>query len=380
MIESSLARALLYAPAKLYQFIVQIRILAYRRGWLKTHSLNAPVISVGNLSVGGTGKTPCVAFIAKTLRDAGLDVAILSRGYKRQTVGRVEVSNGKQILCSPAESGDEPFLLAQTCPDARVVVDPDRYAAGHWLESQAPVSAFILDDAYQHLRLARDLNLLLIDATEPLRQAEMVPFGRFREPLTELSRADAVIVTRSDQQFDKAQLLETINQNCRPNTPIFFASHRMAQLKPLGEKAESIHRRGAKSAEEAQRPESFLPASFAGKKIAAVSGIAKPERFKSDLQNAGMQIVLRRDFADHHRYSSNEFAEIIYAAQTVSAEAIVVTEKDAANLSYELLSQSPLPVYAAQIEFHCQQANQLRELLLNVTASNEKKRLGLTLI
>lgn len=356
MIESPLTRMLLYAPAKLYELVVRARILAYGRGLLKTHHLNAPVISVGNLTVGGTGKTPCVAFIASTLRDAGHQVAILSRGYKRQTTGRVEVSDGKRILCSPAESGDEPFLLAQACPGVRVIVDRNRYAAGRWLESRAPVSAFILDDAYQHLRLARDLNLLLVDATEPLRQAAMVPFGRLREPLAELHRADAFILTRSDQEFDRAELIETIEQHSRPNIPVFFAHHEMTRLRRLGSE-ESVNLAGRL-------------AEFAGKKIAAVSGIANPNRFNDDLQKAGMQIALRWDFPDHHRYPPGEFAEIINQAQAAKSEAIIVTEKDAANLPNELVQQSSLPVYAAQIEFRCAEANRLKELLLNVTHKN----------
>lgn len=349
MIESKLARVLLYFPAKLYELGVRARVAAYRHKLFNTFRLNAPVISVGNLTVGGTGKTPCVAFIAATLRDAGHQVAILSRGYKRQTDGRVEVSNGKEILCSAAESGDEPFLLAQLCPGVRVVVDRDRVAAGRWLESQAPVSGFVLDDAYQHLRLARDLNLLLVDATEPLGQAAMVPFGRLREPLTELRRADAVIVTRSDRLANvaaKAELIETITKLACPNTPIFFARHRMTRLRNL------------------QSQQFISLAEFAGKNVAAVSGIARPESFNQDLKAAGMQIVLRRDFADHHRYSLPEFAQILADAEAVHAEAIIITEKDAANLPVKSVEQASLPVFAAQIEFHCDEESALKEMLL----------------
>lgn len=354
MIESPLARALLFAPAKLYELAVRARIVAYERGLLKTQRLNAPVISVGNLSVGGTGKTPCVAFLASTLRDAGHQVAILSRGYKRKTGERVEVSDGNRILCSSAESGDEPYLLAQSCPGVRVIVDQNRFAAGHWLEHRAQVSVFILDDAYQHLRLNRDLNLLLIDATEPLSRAKMVPFGRLREPLMELRRADAIIVTRSDQQFDRAQLMETIRNHSAPETLVFFAHHEVTGFRRLG---------GA---------ETFNVIEFAGKRVAAVSGIAKPDRFNDDLRKAGLQTVLRRDFPDHHRYSYAEFAEILREAQTANAEAIIVTEKDAANLPEELFDQSPLPIFAAQIEFQCAQANQLIELLLKVAGHEHK--------
>lgn len=354
MIESPLARALLYPPAKLYELAVRARIVAYRRGLLKTYKLDAPVISVGNLSVGGTGKTPCVVFIAKCLRDAGHQVAILSRGYKRATRGRVEVSDGKEILCSPHESGDEPFLLAQSCPGVRIVVDRDRYAAGRWLEARAPISVFILDDAYQHLRLARDLDLALIDATEPLRHARMVPFGRLREPLLGLQRADAVIVTRSDQPFDRASLIETIEKYTRPNTPIFFACHEMTQLRRLGGE------------------ERISLAEFAQRPIATFSGIAKPERFNEDLRKAEMRIVMRRDFEDHHRYSAAEFAKIVREAKSAAAEAIIVTEKDAANLPGEMIGQSPLPVYAAQIEFRCDEELALNKLLLGAASRSRK--------
>lgn len=350
MIESPLARALLFAPAKLYELGVRARVAAYRNKLFKTFRLKAPVISVGNLTVGGTGKTPCVAFIAATLRDSGHQVAILSRGYKRQTDGRVEVSNGTDILCSSAESGDEPFLLAQTCPGVRVVVDSDRVAAGRWLESRAPISVFVLDDAYQHLRLARDLNLLLVDATEPLDQAAMVPFGRLREPLTELRRADAVIVTRSDRLANsaaKASLIETITKFARPSTPIFFAQHQMTRLRNL------------------QSQQFASLAEFAGRNVAAVSGIARPESFIRDLSAAEMQIVLRRDFADHHRYSATEFADVLAQAHAACAEAIIVTEKDAANLPAKFIEQASLPVFAAQIEFLCDEEAALKELLLN---------------
>ncbi|MEP7336441.1 MAG: tetraacyldisaccharide 4'-kinase [Acidobacteriota bacterium] len=354
MIESPLARALLYAPACLYKLAIRARIVAYERGLLKTYRLRAPVISVGNLTVGGTGKTPCVAFIAQALRDAGHHVAILSRGYKRETRGRVEVSTEKEILCSPRESGDEPYLLAECCHGVRVVVDEDRYAAGHWLEHRAAVSVFLLDDAFQHLRLARDLNLLLIDATEPLGTAKMVPFGKLREPLAGLQRADAVIVTRSDQAFDRALLVETIQTYARPNTPVFFAHHEMTRLRRLGSE------------------ETVRLAEFAQKPVAAVCGIAKPDRFNADLQQANLRVVLRRDFEDHHRYSPEEFASIVRATQSAKAEAIIVTEKDAANLSDEMIRQSPLPIFAAQIEFRCEQEDVLKELLLDAATRDRE--------
>src|SRR5262245_3355945 len=336
----------IYAPAKLYELGVRPRAAFYEHGLFETRRLKAPVISVGNLTVGGAGKTPCVAFLARFLRDEGYEVAILSRGYKRESEGRVEVSNGREILCEPNESGDEPFLLAKSCKGARVVVDRDRYAAGRWLEERARISVFILDDGYQHLRLARDLNLLLINASEPLDQAKMVPFGRLREPLAELRRADAVIVTRSDQPYDRNSLVNTIRKFARANTPIFFALHRMTNLIRLNDGL------------------MVDLSTFARRPIAAVSGIARPESFVADLERLEMKIVLRRDFDDHHRYTGEELLEIVEHARGVQAEALITTEKDVANLPAGFVGSSALPFFAARIEFRCENEMALKEMAL----------------
>jgi tetraacyldisaccharide 4'-kinase len=355
MIQAPLIRALLYAPARLYEFVVRTRVVLYRRGILKRHRLRAPVISVGNLTVGGTGKTPCVAFLANFLRDEGHAVAILSRGYKRQGKGRVEVSNGSAILCGPGEAGDEPYLLARSCPGVRVIVDADRYAAGRWLEERAAVSIFILDDAFQHLRLERDLNLLLVDATEPLAEARLVPFGRLREPLNGLLRSDAVIVTRSDQPFDRGALEDLISKYSPRPVPVFYAYHQLTAWRRLDDGAQ------------------IDLASFKPRSVAAVSGIARPGRFIDDLSRLGLRIVLRRDFPDHHRYDREEFLQIAGAARELGAEAIVTTEKDAANLpadSVKLSAQTGLAVYAARIEFRCDPEPELKNLVREVVPAN----------
>lgn len=336
----------IYAPAKLYELGVRARAALYESDLFRTRSLNAPVISVGNLTVGGAGKTPCVAFLARFLCDKGYEVAILSRGYKRESRGRVEVSTGREILCGPNESGDEPFLLAKSCPGARVVVDRDRYAAGKWLEERERISVFILDDGYQHLRLARDLNLLLIDASEPLDQAKVIPFGRLREPMIAMRRADAVIVTRSDQPFDRRALENTIGRFARAETPVFYGRHKMTDL---------IRLDGAGA---------VSPADFARERVAVVSGIARPDRFVADLERFGMEIALRRDFDDHHRYTREELSEIFERAREFQAEAVITTEKDAANLPADFAGSSAPPFLAARIEFACENEGALKDLAL----------------
>jgi tetraacyldisaccharide 4'-kinase len=356
VIASPLIRALLYFPSRLYERGVRARLALYERQILKTHRLRAPVISVGNLTVGGTGKTPCVASLARLLRDAGRDVAILSRGYRRESRGRVEVSDGRQILCTPREAGDEPYLLAASCPGVRVVVDKDRYAAGRWLESRVPVSAFVLDDGYQHLRLARDLNIALLDATDPTGGGRLPPSGRLREPLAGLGRADAVIVTRADRPFDESLVKQTVEKYCRQCTPVFYAQHEVTGMRPLSGGEES--RAAAATA-------------LAGLPVAALSGVARPDTFSADLLRLGMKVVLRRDFEDHHRYTREEFAHFAAQARDAGAAAIITTEKDAANLPAVALGECELPVYASLIEFRCREAEALSRLVLAAAEKSE---------
>jgi tetraacyldisaccharide 4'-kinase len=349
-----------YAPAKLYELGVRARAALYESNLLGTRSLSAPVISVGNLTVGGAGKTPCAAFLARFLIKEGYEVAILSRGYKRESVGRVEVSNGREILCGPKESGDEPFLLANLCHGARVVVDSDRYAAGKWLEDREPISAFILDDGYQHLRLARDLNLLLIDASEPLDQAKMIPFGRLREPVTAMRRADAVIATRSDRPFDRRSLENAIGRFARADTPVFYARHKITELISLDGAGGS----GRIPADFA--PADFDPADFNRMRVAAVSGIARPDRFAADLESLGMEIALRLDFDDHHRYTSEELSEILERAREARAEAVITTEKDMVNMPTGFAVSPAPPIFAARIEFALENEDALKALVRRV--------------
>ncbi len=340
-----------YLSAQLYAGGVRARAWLYERGWLKQKHLSAPVISIGNLTVGGTGKTPCVAWLANWLQAEGYAVAILSRGYKRTSTGRVEVSDGKSLLCEAAAAGDEPYLLAQSCPGVRVIVGQDRYAAGQWLAERAPVSVFLLDDGFQHLRLRRTLNLVLVDATDELARARMIPFGRLREPLSALRRADAVIVTRADQPFDRAALEATIHQYAGAQVPIFYAQHELTKLRRL------------------DSSETREVIELAGQPVAAFSGIARPERFLRDLELLELRVVWQCSFADHHRYTQTEFESIVIEAKQAGAAALLTTEKDAANLQAVWATAAALPVYAAQLAFHCADETALQGLVRQVLES-----------
>jgi tetraacyldisaccharide 4'-kinase len=321
---------LTHSAAHLYAAGVRWRLKRYRSGHYKIHHLNAPVISVGNLTVGGTGKTPCTAFIANFLKAEGLSVAILSRGYKRQSKGLIEVSNGQEILCDATQAGDEPYLLAQLCPGVRVVLHANRYEAGKWLEAKTKIDVFLLDDGYQHIQLHRDLNILLLDGENPIGNGSMLPHGILREPVAEIARADVVIGTRmTASSANRIQaLLEMFGAN---NPPLFFAEHEITGFKLLND---------APPLQELQYA-----------KIAAFSGIANPARFFADLQKKQFQLVHQQSFRDHHRYSVAELSAFFLQALTRQAAALVTTEKDAANLPAEVLTRISLPLYVAQLQF-----------------------------
>jgi tetraacyldisaccharide 4'-kinase len=349
-----ITKPVLYLPAKLYELGVWLRISCYERGIFKRHRLATPVISVGNLTVGGTGKTPCTAALAQMLRDEGLEVAILSRGYKRTTEGRIEVSNGREILCEPHEAGDEPYLLARACPGVRVVADRDRWSAGRWLEERAKPSVFLLDDGYQHLRLARDLDLALIDGADDLSKAEMVPFGRLREPLAGLARANAVVVTGSNRPFDRNRLETTIKRYAGSGVPILYAHSQITSMLDLNS------------------GQSQAAAAFAGKRMAALAGIARPERLINDLESLGITIVLRRDFEDHHRYTREEIMELAVAAKQAGADGLITTEKDAANIPIEMIATLGLPCFVARIEFHWERPAEIRTLAFDALRKKDE--------
>ncbi len=336
-------RALLKLLASsLYAAGVRWRLRRYRSGRSKTHKLNASVISVGNLTVGGTGKTPCTAFIANFLKADGLQVAILSRGYKRQSKGLIEVSNGQAILCDAKQAGDEPYLLAQLCPGVHVVVNANRYEAGKWLEAKTKIDVFLLDDGYQHIQLHRDLNLLLLDGENPVGDGRLLPSGILREPLEELSRAEVVIGTRITSAIrDDLRVLLHFFGPSKP--PLFFAHHEITNFKLLNDAP----------------PLKTLKQA----KVAACSGIAQPERFFSALERKNLRLVHQQAFPDHHRYSAAELDTFRQQARAQQAAAIIITEKDAANLSPAMLAQFTLPVYAAQLQFRIENELDFKQLV-----------------
>ncbi len=319
----ALMRLPLRALAWLYGVVVRTRTALFEWGILRRRRLPRRVLSVGNLTVGGTGKTPVVIWLVERLLQQGLRVAVLSRGYRRRSrVATLLVSNGQQILASPSEAGDEPYLIATRCPGAIVAVGADRYRLGRWVWERHAVDCFVLDDGFQHLALHRDLDLLLVDSSDPDGLQGLLPAGRLREPLAAARRASAVILTRAD------------------DGPVCHAV--MARLGAILQTWRPIRVRFVPGAVQNLRTEGREAASWlAGRSAVAFSGIANPGSFRRALDSVGARVVGEIGFSDHHWYDEADLDRIRALVQRTGAEVALTTEKDAVKLT-SLLATHPL--------------------------------------
>ena len=307
-------RLLLWPASVLYGDLARLRARLYAKGTLKTKRLNTPVISVGNLTVGGTGKTPMVIFLAERFLDEGKRVAILTRGYK-----------------GAAGTSDEIELMKFRLQD-RVMfgVGPDRYAEGRHLEAKG-VDIFLLDDGFQHLPLFRDVNILLMDATQPLGRESMLPAGRLREPVSAMDRADLLVITRLEASPSTLATIEKLR-----DYPVFSAVTRLLGFRRLGQGIALLS----------------LDEIGAGP-FYAFCGIGNPKAFFQDLKNWNIPISQSSEFPDHHRYDQRDALELEQVARASGAKAFITTEKDAQNLSG--VSFSEFPVFIAVIEMELPQ-------------------------
>jgi len=295
-------------------------------GLRDSRKLDAPVISVGNLTMGGTGKTPCVLWLARALKERGRDPGILTRGYGRSAPdAHLAVAPGETV--STAHSGDEPqiFVRAGIAP---VGIGADRLATGRLLRDRFLSGVLLLDDGFQHVRLARDLDIVLIDALNPFGGGEVFPLGRLREPLAGLERADLVVITRSDLS-GAAGMIERTIQRWNPRAPIF-----RARIEPC---AWVENRTGV------EHPLS-APGPLGSRTVGAFCGLGNPQAFRRTLERLGIQPVEWIEFEDHHRYRPRELRHLAHHCHARGATALVTTEKDAVNLcdsADDLLSPGP---------------------------------------
>lgn len=324
----------------LYGAVTRTRLSLYRRGTFQTTKLDRPVISIGNITTGGTGKTPLVEYVARTIASHGKKVCILTRGYGRKDPHlQVIVSDGYGVLASPSEAGDEPYLLATKLTGmAAVISSADRIAAGREAIKDFSTDCFVLDDGFQHLRLARDLNVVTIDATNPWGGGRLLPHGRLRESVEGMSRADCVVITRCDQVESVDALREDIAR-LTGGKLIFESQMRMVRVSPLKNGGESL-----------------APPV----RVGAFCAVGNPASLFNMLRRAGYEIAVERAFTDHHVYSQEEIDAISRAAKDVGAEVLITTAKDAVKL--RALSFS-IPCYVVEIEIAIDDANKFERLI-----------------
>jgi tetraacyldisaccharide 4'-kinase len=327
--------------ARLYGGVVQARVLLYEHGILRHQTLGCQVISVGNLTVGGTGKTPVVEVFARELQREGRKVAILSRGYKKVEPSLLNklllrerfspprvVSDGKRLLLDSAMSGDEPYMLASNLTDVVVLVDKDRVKSGRYAINKLGCDTLVLDDGFQYLALKHRVEIVLVDSTNPFGNEYVLPRGILREPVKNIRKAHFIFITKSDGS----------------GSPELKA--RLRKLNKTAEIIECRHcARFLKNVFTAERKElDFLN----GRKVVALSGIAVPGGFESELERRGATVLERERFADHHRFSQQEIIDIINNSKQLGAEAIITTEKDAVR--FPELHRCDVPIYFLRVD------------------------------
>ncbi len=305
-------RHLLLPLAPLYEGAVRVRGAAYRRGWLNRFDLPVPVVSVGNLTFGGTGKTPTVIALVRDLVRAGRRPGVLTRGWGRGEPRQQIVVVGPEPRQRADEVGDEPLEMARRLPGIPVVVDADRVRGGREAIRRG-ADVLVLDDGFQHLRLKRDLDLVLLDAGDPWGGGRLPPLGRLREPLTALQRADAVLVSKVPRNWRPCvAAIEHRLQQVAPRLPVF-----VARLQPSRVRDGDGGWQGAEV--------------LAGRRVFAFAGLGRPEGFTATLAESGAEVAGSRWFPDHHRYSGHDLAEVAVAAAAEGAVP-VTTGKDAVKL------------------------------------------------
>ncbi len=305
---------------------VVLRNWAFNQAWLLTKELPCPVISVGNLTVGGTGKTPMVITLAEKLLGMGIKPSILSRGYRRHSKGTVVVSEGRRKPLNAGLAGDEPALMARRLPKVPVVVDKVRIRGGLYLVQRFKPDVILLDDGFQHRWLHRDLDIVMIDAQRPILKEKLLPAGRLREPLFSLKRADLLVFTHADDYHPTADLVDCIGTITK--APVLKSTHTPAEWMSLQRKILPLN-----SGPDLRNP-------------LLVSGIASPKDFESSVRSLGVEPAAHLVFPDHMSYNQRTLNRIAQVYRDVKADSVITTEKDLVKLPLMLQA---LKVWALRI-------------------------------
>lgn len=315
---------LLEGASRIFSGITRLRAWLYETGLARRFPLGCQVISVGNVTVGGTGKTPVVEILARTLKEEGRNVAILSRGYRKKEKPFLQrlfggeamapprvVSNGERVLLDSELSGDEPFMLASNLPGVAVLVDKNRVKAGRYAIRHFGCDVLILDDGFQYMKLKHSHEIVLVDSTNPFGNGHLLPRGILREPAANIRRADFIFITKSDGHTEALRA-------------------RLRRMNDRAEIAECRHRpRYYKNAFTGE----VLPLeAVSGMKVVTLAGIAAPMSFENAVSGMGARILARERYPDHFRYRAQDIIDVINAADELGAQAILTTEKDAVRL------------------------------------------------
>src|SRR5438093_1761126 len=342
---AAMVRAALFAFSKIFQVAVKVRRFLYNRRLLRDSTLGVQVIAIGNLTVGGTGKTPVVEKFARELQNQGRTVAILSRGYRSKpppltrrmwnklllrddtTPPRV-VSDGKSLLLDSETAGDEPYMLASNLKDVVVLVDKDRVKSGRYAIEKFGCDTLLLDDGFQYWKLAgRRRDIVLIDFQQPFGNEHLLPRGTLREPPSHLSRASTIFITKSDGAT--AELRARIGKY-NPSASIIECVHHPLYF------------------EDVFTGEQCGLDLIKGRKVASLSGIAQPESFEKSLVKQGAELVYSKRFADHHRFTQQEVLNAVNRSKKRQATAIITTQKDAVR--FPKIDRRDLPIYFMRVE------------------------------
>ena len=319
--------------------VVFLRLLCYNLGLFRRYPLGCQVISVGNITAGGTGKTPVVEIFARELQKSGRKVAVLSRGYRKKELPWYQrffretiepprvVSDGKRLLLDSEMGGDEPYMLASNLPGVAVLVDKNRVKSGRYAVKRFGCDTLILDDGFQYQKLRHRLEIVLVDKTNPFGNANMLPRGVLREPIRNLKRADFIFITKSDGQSEA--LRERIRE-LNKTAEIIECRHRPRYLQNVYT-AEHV-------------PLEWLK----GRTVTSLSGIAVPQSFENSLRLMGAKVIYCERYADHHRYHAQEIIDAVNKAADLHADALLTTEKDAVR--FPRLETTPVPVYYVRVD------------------------------
>lgn len=332
-----------------YGAVMRARAALYHSGALRSYKIEAPVISVGNITTGGSGKTPLVEWLARSVAREGRRPCVLTRGYGRvNPQRRVVVSDGENILADAREGGDEPYLLAEKLiGTASVISDRDRVAAARWALKNLRSDLFILDDGFQHLRIKRDLDIVTLDAMNPFGgdgNGRLLPRGRLREPIASLARADCIIITRADMIADADALRATVRELSGVRT-ILLARSRTTAVHPLS----------SSEKERAPNANDSLP-----QPIAAFCALGNPQAFFAHLARSDYHLSHTRSFRDHHVYTQEDADALAREAARNGARMLVTTAKDAVKLR---ALRFALPCYVIEIAVEFDDEEALLDLL-----------------